>query len=421
MLSSTKSSIKFALLAYSVYCWVDGSARTRNNTSSDFSVDALREPDLAPENETRGWKAVWEWMRSRGSSMSEEEQSALGRMDAITAFLLFNIIQRFSFRPSSIQTPSLFPSSISTLKDAGKLRWKILIFTTALLSVIHETQRAGLIYYLRRRRTNLTDQIRKDLANMRIGQVAVRGDSVTLERQEGEDEEECLICSGSAETMSTSSHADTSTTRTGPLEAFCTIAPQKHLAHRQCFLRWHAAYLQQSRHSLGNSVTLQDDSDSQSPLEQLFIRASIILQASGFEYLAPKLKQPTDSSSTGGDNLTVHQSSSPVLATLCTSVPPCPGCRSPVCLKFIDIRPPAPVPNVTSNSHTSLDPHPQEVRVIIPLTFIHRIIGSRFWRAWTRIVTGRTISAYFGSLLSFMAVLGAITKVRENPALAINL
>jgi hypothetical protein len=299
-----------------------------------------------------------------------------------------------------------------------------LIFTAALLSVIHETQRAGLIYYLRRRRTNLTNQIRKDLANMRIGQVAVRGESVTLERQQGEeDEEECLICSGSAETMSTSSHAETSTTRTGPLEAFCTIAPQKHLAHRQCFLRWHAAYLQQSRHSLGNSVTLhQDDSNPQSPLEQLFIRASIILQASGFEYLAPKLKRQTESSSTDGDSFTVHQPFSPVLATLCTSVPPCPGCRSPVCLKFIDTRPPlAPAPITNSNSHTSENPHPQETRVIIPFTFIRRIISSRFWRVWTRIVTGRTISGYFGSLLSFTVVLAAITKVRENPGLTVNL
>ncbi|GAB1525459.1 hypothetical protein RhiTH_008622 [Rhizoctonia solani] len=422
MSSSAKPSIKFALLAYSVYCWVDGSARTRNNPSSDFSIDPLREPELTPVNETRGWKAVWEWMlRSRGSSMSEEEQSALGRMDAITAFLLFNVIQRFSFHPGSIQTPFLFPLSISTLKDAGKLRWKILVVTAALLSLVHETQRAALIYFLRRRRENLTNQIRKDLANMRIGQVAVRGDSITLERQEDEDEEECLICSGSAETMSTSSHADTNTTRTGPLEAFCTIAPQKHLAHRQCFLRWHAAYLQQSRHSLGNPVSLKEDCpDSQSPLEQLFIRAGIILQASGFDYIAAKLKRPVGSSSnTDGDSFTIHPSTSPVLATLYTSTPPCPGCRSPVCLKFVDSRPPLN----NSNSHTSADPtgYAERPRVVIPFTFVHRVIGSRFWRAWIRIVTGRTISAYFGSLLSFMTVLAAITKVRENPTLTINL
>ncbi|QRW26480.1 hypothetical protein RhiXN_12141 [Rhizoctonia solani] len=385
MSSSAKPSIKFALLAYSVYCWVDGSARTRNNPSSDFSIDPLREPELTPVNETRGWKAVWEWMlRSRGSSMSEEEQSALGRMDAITAFLLFNVIQRFSFHPGSIQTPFLFPLSISTLKDAGKLRWKILVVTAALLSLVHETQRAALIYFLRRRRENLTNQIRKDLANMRIGQVAVRGDSITLERQEDEDEEECLICSGSAETMSTSSHADTNTTRTGPLEAFCTIAPQKHLAHRQFSLK-------------------EDCPDSQSPLEQLFIRAGIILQASGFDYIAAKLKRPVGSSSnTDGDSFTIHPSTSPVLATLYTSTPPCPGCRS---------------------HHTSADPtgYAERPRVVIPFTFVHRVIGSRFWRAWIRIVTGRTISAYFGSLLSFMTVLAAITKVRENPTLTINL
>ncbi|CAE6453776.1 unnamed protein product [Rhizoctonia solani] len=407
---STQSTVKFALLAYSVYCWVDGSARTRNNPSSEYNLDALHEFEPAPGRGPRGWKAVWEWLRSRGSSMSEEEQSALGIMDVIIAFLLFNGIHRLSFRTASIQAPSIFPH----LRDIGRLRWKVLVLTTALLSLVHETQRAAIMYYIRRRRADLTNQIRKDLANMRIGEVAVQGDT-TIPQQEGEEEEECLICSGSAETMSTSSHTDnTVTTRMGPLEAFCTIAPQKHLAHRQCFLRWHTAYLQQSRHSLGNPVTLWDDASTEAPLQRLFIRASIILQASGFEYLAPRLKRATDSSPADGDgdNFTLHtditRSTPHLLATLRTSTPPCPGCRSPVCLRFVDTRP-------LSTSYTSLDP---QIRVI---PFIQRIILSRFWRTWARAVTGRTISAYFGSLLSFIMVLATITKVRENPALAIRL
>ncbi|KAJ1300745.1 hypothetical protein OPQ81_002388 [Rhizoctonia solani] len=419
MSSSTKSTIKFALVAYSVYCWVDGTARTRNNPSSDFTTDPPYEFEPAPEHESRGWRAVWEWMCSPGSSMSEQEQSAVGRMDAITAFLLFNGTRKVSFHPASIHTPSLFPFSLSHLKDADRLRWKLLILFTALLSLIHETQRAALIYYLRRRRTNLTNQILKDLADMRIGQIAVQGDNITLQPQEGEEEEEeeCLICSGSAETMSTSSHADSSmTTRTGPLEAFCTIAPQKHLAHRQCFLRWHSAYLQQqSRHSLGTLVALLDDSDTNTPtpLEQLYIRARTILQASGFEYLAPRLTRPEGSGpAQPGDTLTIHtdiiQSTPRTLATLRTSTPPCPGCRSPVCLRFVDTQPRSP-------SHISHDSRPR------PTSFIQRMVFAGFWRVWRRTVTGRTILAHFSSLLSFMAALATITRVHKNPAWRISL
>jgi hypothetical protein len=335
------------------------------------------------------------------------------------------------------------------LKDSGKLSWRTLILATALLSLVHETQRAAILYYLRRRGANLTDQIRKDLANMRIGEVVVRGDSLTLPRNVDDEEEECLICSGSAETMSTSSHTvdgDRTSSSMGPLEAFCTIAPQKHLAHRSCFLRWHAAYLQQSRHSLGNSVTLLDDiqstpdAPSASPasrtLEQLFIRASIILQAAGFHYLAPKLKRTGDPRSTdslptaGGDTqsptLTIHRTDIPhtapaLLATLRTCAPPCPGCRSPVALRFIDARPPASSsgPGAPSNQ-----PQPPDSATRPRLRFLWQVIAllrsirtSKFWHQWPRIVTGRTISAYFGSLLSFMAILAAITKARENPAL----
>ncbi|KAG8738709.1 hypothetical protein FRC12_016638 [Ceratobasidium sp. 428] len=316
---------------------------------------------------------------------------------------------------------------------------------TALLSVLHETQRAGILYHLRRRRVNLTEQIRKDLANMRIGEVIVRGDNIVLPRNvdEQEEDEECLICSGSAETMSISSHAEggeRASNSMGPLEAFCTIAPQKHLTHRTCFLQWHAAYLQQSRNSYGNPVTLVNDPQSQSPphsLEQLFIRASIILQAAGFNYLTPKLKRTTSAdvrsaANSDGDNtspaLIIHHSdltpasaaSQSLLATLRTSAPPCPGCRSPVALRFIDARPPL------SDSRDVLDepsqqPPPQPHNLARIFFWLRKLIMSKFWREWPIIVTGRTLSGYFSSLLSFIAVLVAITRARENPALNKNL
>lgn len=224
--------------------------------------------------------------------------------------------------------------------------------------------------------------------------------------------------------MSTSSHTGTDRTiGLGPLEAFCTIAPQKHLAHRSCFLRWHAAYIQQ-RGPAHHSVALLDDKNDTTPLEHLFIRASIILRAAGFDYLTPKLKRSTGNElGTSGDKLTVHQppelgQSSPdwdnrYLATLRTSAPPCPGCRSPVSLRFIDARPPPmSSPSAPQPPATAPATHVQ-YRVT---RLLRKLITSKFWREWTRLVTGRTLSSYFGSLLSFMAVLAAITKARENPS-----
>lgn len=281
---------------------------------------------------------------------------------------------------------------------------------------------------------------------MRIGEVVVRGARLALPRNvdEEEEEEECLICSGSAETMSTSSHTvdgDRTLSSLGPLEAFCTIAPQKHLAHRSCFLRWHTAYLQQSHYSLGNSVTLFDDIQSTphgaSPprtFEQLFIRASIILQAAGFNYLVPKLKRTGGSDfspAANGDvqfpSLTLHRTdishtTAGLLATLRTSAPPCPGCRSPVALQFIDARPPV-TPTESEPRPPSTDsnqPQPPQPRLWLlwrVIALLRKLITSNFWRDWRIIVTGKTISSYFGSLLSFMVFLAAITKARENPTL----
>lgn len=348
------------------------------------------------------------------------------------------------------------PTAFPHLKDGSRLSWRIMLSATLLLTLLHETQRAAIIYGLRRRRVDLTEQIRKDLANMRIGEVIVRGDNVLLPRNEDEQEEdeECLICSGSAETMSTSSHTldgERPSPSLGPLEAFCTIAPQKHLTHRSCFLRWHAAYLQQSRASYGHPVTLVDDPqpprDPRSPsnparsFEQLFIRASIILQAAGFDYLSPKLKRTSSPSATAdsraasvGENqsptLTVHRpdmahTGQALLATLRTSAPPCPGCRSPVALRFIDARPPvsSTSPDVASTGSGERQPPlcSSPSRLLRVLFLLRRLVASKFWREWPAIVTGRTLSTYFGSLLSFIAVLVAITKARESSALNKNL
>lgn len=98
---------------------------------------------------------------------------------------------------------------------------------------------------------------------LRTGKVVARGASLRLpiDADEEEDEIECLICSGlgtegpdpmaqSVSSISTTNfetvgtnpfnRQDTNANETdtfGPLEEFCTTAPHKHVAHRECFLR----------------------------------------------------------------------------------------------------------------------------------------------------------------------------------------
>ena len=99
---------------------------------------------------------------------------------------------------------------------------------------------------------------------LRTGKVVARGAALRLPLDAEEDEEdeiECLICSGlgtegpdpmaqSVSSISTAnfesagtnpqSRQDPNANETdtfGPLEEFCTTAPHKHVAHRECFLR----------------------------------------------------------------------------------------------------------------------------------------------------------------------------------------
>lgn len=87
MSTTIKASLRFTLLAYSVYCWVDGSARARTGLGSSFDIDVPRESDSQPnlDDPPHGWKKIWDWLQRRGSRMSEEEQGTIGRVDAIVS------------------------------------------------------------------------------------------------------------------------------------------------------------------------------------------------------------------------------------------------------------------------------------------------------------------------------------------------
>jgi hypothetical protein len=87
-MSSIKTSIRFTLLAYSVYCWVDGSARARTSFGPNFDIDTGSDlPSTENEAPPQGLRKVWDWLIRRGSAMSEEEQAAVAKVDAVVSVL----------------------------------------------------------------------------------------------------------------------------------------------------------------------------------------------------------------------------------------------------------------------------------------------------------------------------------------------
>ena len=100
MSTTMKASLRFTLLAYSVYCWVDGSARARTGLSSAFDIEVPHESDSQPnlDDAPQGWKKIWDWLQRRDRRMSEEEQATIGRVDAIVSILTSPIVGNLTSR-----------------------------------------------------------------------------------------------------------------------------------------------------------------------------------------------------------------------------------------------------------------------------------------------------------------------------------
>ena len=259
---------------------------------------------------------------------------------------------------------------------------------------------------------------RRDIRNRALlGDVFVRGDDIRP-REGDEDEEECLICAGAgADTSLSQSISSISSMATasvppdilGPLEAFCATAPQKHIAHRSCFLSWHAAYRQQRRHLTTEHVELKE----LVPAEANRRRAQAILEAAGFKHLSRCLKfshelpwiRPSESQTDTRPTLTLteipanpsSQNNGPCisLATLHTTTPPCPGCRSSVLLHFFS-RP--LMPSLDQGGPYS---YQEAMRCLVRLWFHH----------WCKLVTGRTILYRLASQWSFVMALVSVMRV----------
>ena len=301
------------------------------------------------------------------------------------------------------------PRSSSGFKP---IKWPQVVISTVLLSLLHEAERISVFVAV--------DSIkrRRELRNRAIlGDVFVRGDELRREGNEDE-EEECLICAGAgADTSLSHSISSISSMATasvpsdvlGPLEAFCATAPQKHIAHRSCFLSWHAAYRQQRMNLAAEPVELQHPVSFEASRK----RARAILEAAGFTHLSRHIRFPHElpwigssgSQAVSRPTLTLTEipagSSSLTnvpcrsLATLHTTTPPCPGCRSSVLLHFFSR------PLVPSSGQERACGRQEAIRRLVRLWFHH----------WGKLVTGRTVLYWLASQLSFVMALLSVMRV----------
>jgi hypothetical protein len=359
-------------------------------------------------------------------------------------------------------TPLLTTIPLPRSLPLNSLKWVHIFTAITFLSIFREAEKVAVVRAMRawRKYHDLKD-------DAIVGEVVVRGETLaTRERppkvfedsdSETEDEEEeCLICSGvgvddpmTQSISSLSSAIVDSSSSLGPLEAFCTTAPTKHVAHRECFLKWHAAYLQQRRQVTPELVELRYDSpDANQPsdaTDRYSRRAKAILKAAGFAYLIGLLRLPSDSgtltpSSTSLPSLpallrsysgrsaspthvpsvfTLHgepqsQSQSPPspsssrtkpnlelikrsirLATLRTSSPSCPGCRSAVDLHF-----------------HSVPPKSSDLKISNVSTLRKTLMSWK--RDWEQLVTGRTIALRLATEYSFLLALMSMIRAKMS-------
>ena len=423
--------MRAAALAFALSSWVEGLTQFRTALLMPYLPRDGQEDDYnvnpAPPNDA--WKdRILSWLTRKGRDMDDMERMSLGvldvtvsvslpslckslKSDAIqTAFMILQSLNQplLPFLLSPLSTTLPLPRSTSGFKP---IKWPCLVLSTFLLSLLHEAERATVCLVVDRARKHRETKNRE-----LFGEVYVRGDALPPGEDDGEEEEECLICAGvgadaslshSISSLSSIATVSASMDAPGPLEAFCVTAPKKHVAHRSCFLSWHAAYRQQRMDLNPEPVELRTATVS----EAVRKRARAMLDVAGFSYLGSLIKFPyelvriraypprsgsrqadrptltlnDDTASSGGGSLR------PV-ATLHTTTPPCPGCRGSVLLHFISC----------PRRHQARPPTRKEVvRVFVQIWI----------KQWCRLVTGKTILYRSASQWSFVMALLSVLRV----------
>ena len=283
-----------------------------------------------------------------------------------------------------------------------------MLLTSIALSLLHESKRVLIILILKawRRKNKLTGPVTV------TGFIPSQVSTVSGENSSEPEDRECLICAGvGIDDRSVSSDDFSSSVHTpDALQQFCTTAPAIHLFHKDCFLRWQYEHVRQFGPPL---VQIQyaalPNLPAHSPKDVM--RAKLILKKARLDHIALGIQpqflslQPDAHSAFGPTTsvMTLHPPSSPpsdqvnTLATLQTSSPPCPACRSPVHLRFV-------------LDHSELHKPAGNSSVVSAM----RKGALLFGRHWSNYVSGKTLAFRLLSQLSFLLALLSMARSQKN-------
>ncbi|KAG8931079.1 hypothetical protein FRC02_003254 [Tulasnella sp. 418] len=423
LLQNKSASVQLAVLSYAISLWIDGTTQVRDILGEGVGLEELFEDATlsSPESwvarhtinaqgETMRLKhKVLDWLFRKGRPLDISERAAMAIVQISTSLAIFRMVGLSPLFPFLL-SPFLSNTALPDALQNQRLRWRHIITTSIGLAVLHELKRfvvvKAIAIYKRRFGT-------RDPWSTKIKATGFPlGDS-------GRDEEDqdCLICSGVGidgllpQTASGAPSAIQNSSILGPLEGFCVNAPSMHLMHRPCILRWHHEY-QRGRTSEGVELRAETEEGSEMLADMNILkRGRHILQKSGFGYLVPGLQLP-NSFSTFEENgppstiltlLHPGSSSSAVsdslpVATLKTSHPPCPGCRSPILLQFR-----------AQNLKRSTE-------ALRPLSFVNRlrVLVPAMRKEWSDLITGRTILRKLLAQVTFVFALISMIQSRST-------
>ncbi|KAH7099890.1 hypothetical protein BKA62DRAFT_620799 [Auriculariales sp. MPI-PUGE-AT-0066] len=370
------------------------------------------------------------WIKAPGHASDDSQAAVLGAGQMLIGLLLFKILRVQPIIPLLL-TPLLaattvpVPAAIALVSQSRPYPLKMLA-SIGCLAVLHEALRATVAAA-----THMSLQRRKEQA----GAVLLRGAALPPPIEEDGDEEddfdqECIICSapgrsGLHRTPSSESLASLASSTAGgsaalgPLEIFCSTAPKKHLAHRQCFLAWRAAHVQtygtpavltllpSSIPSQANSSTRtividhgDDVSDFELDTARELLRAGPAEVSTLFYSVAPMsqshfrppLPSPSGPWSEQPTMRLISAPGAPLCGEITSQSPPCPLCRA-----------------ATTVVLETVPPHPSEMKPITP-----RRLWRAFCKQWMRLVSGKTIGARVLGQSAFLWALLGVMRVREQ-------
>ncbi|KAF9513416.1 hypothetical protein BS47DRAFT_966511 [Hydnum rufescens UP504] len=319
------ASVRLSVFAFALASWVEGYSQLRQPVVSVGSIIdspvsyAFGLEDIDGNEEgVVGRRWFSRWLHRKGRRPDDAERTILGILDVATALGILHVLRNRPMLPFLL-APLFTTIPLPRSSDVRASRWVAVLLTSVTLCLFREFERVAIA------RTIAAWNHYRDLRDgVYLGPVFVRGARLPRRapaRHVFDDEEEvdCMICSGQNDMSQSVTSLSSQVTGTdpdisipssslslGPLEAFCTVAPTKHVAHRECFMRWHSAYESQRRSPPAETLSLlpsfqsprEDDLRATSTRRADLRRARALLKSAGFVYLLAAMRPATSSPST---------------------------------------------------------------------------------------------------------------------------